>query len=57
MALADLLKNEYIRGGLILAVGITIGVLFYPSKRVEEKVSQKYEQEITALKEIGRAHV
>lgn len=51
MALADLLKNEYIRGGLILAVGITIGVLFYPSKRVEEKVSQKYEQEITALKE------
>ena len=49
--LTDLLKNEYIRGGLILAVGITIGVLFYPSKRIEEKVSQKYEQEIAVLKE------
>ena len=50
--LTDLLKNEYIRGGLILFIGITIGALFYPTKRVEEKVSQKYEQEIVALKEI-----
>jgi len=47
----ELLKNEYVRGVLVLLVGITIGALFYPTKRIEEKVSQKYEQQITSLKE------
>jgi hypothetical protein len=48
----EFLKNEYVRYVLILLVGITIGVIFYPSKRMEEKLSLKYEQEITSLKEI-----
>jgi hypothetical protein len=51
MNIAELLKNEYVRGVLVLLVGITIGALFYPTKKVEEKTSQKYEQEIKSLKE------
>jgi hypothetical protein len=34
-----------------LLLGVTIGVLFYPTKRVEEKLTQKYEQQISALKQ------
>lgn len=51
MALKDALKNEYVRSGLILVIGITIGVLFYPTKRIEEKMTQKHQQEISILKE------
>lgn len=51
MSFKDALKNEYIRGGLILLIGITIGVLFYPTKRIEEKMTQKHQQEISILKE------
>lgn len=47
----EFLKNEYVRYVLILLIGITVGVLFYPSKRIEEKLSLKYEQEISSLKE------
>jgi hypothetical protein len=47
----EFLKNQYIRYILTLLVGITIGVVFYLSKRVEEKLSLKYEQEIASLKE------
>lgn len=47
----SLLSNEYIRLIGVLLIGITIGVVFYPTKRIEEKVSQKYEQEIAVLKE------
>jgi HSP90 family molecular chaperone len=36
---------------LVLIVGITIGALFYPTKRIEEKITKKYEQEISSLKE------
>ena len=46
----DLLKNDYVRGVLILLLGVTIGALFYPTKKVEEKVSQKYEQQISQIK-------
>lgn len=51
----DLLKklwnNEIIRSVIILAIGITVGAVFYPSKHVEETVSKKYESEISALKQ------
>lgn len=49
--LKELFKNELFRGVLVLLLGVTIGVLFYPAKQVEEKVSQKYEQQISSLKE------
>lgn len=52
MNLIDLLQNQVVRYILILIVGIGIGAIFYPTKKIEEKVSQKYEQEITSLKEI-----
>jgi hypothetical protein len=48
----EFLKNEYIRYVLILLLGITIGALFYPTKRIEEKLSFKYEQEMSSLKEL-----
>lgn len=51
MNFQELLKSEYFRGTLILLVGITIGAIFYPTKRIEEKVSMKYEQEIASMKE------
>lgn len=51
MNFLDLLKNEYIKGLLILAIGITIGVLFYPSKRIEEKLTAIHQEEISKLKE------
>jgi uncharacterized membrane-anchored protein YhcB (DUF1043 family) len=46
-----LIQNEWTRGILVLLLGVTIGVLFYPTKRVEEKLTQKYEQQISALKQ------
>lgn len=49
--LKELMKNELFRGALILLLGVTIGVIFYPSKQIEEKVSQKYEQQIISLRE------
>jgi len=47
----QLLSNEWMRGVLILLLGITIGVVFYPTKKIEEKITQKYEQQISSLKE------
>lgn len=49
--IADLLKNQYVRLVGVLLIGITIGVLFYPSKRIEEKMTQKHQEEISVLKE------
>lgn len=47
----ELLNNQYVRYVLLLLIGITIGALFYPTKKIEEKISQKYEQQISSLKE------
>jgi len=44
-------SNEWVRYVLILIGGITIGALFYPSKRIEEQISSRYESEISSLKE------
>ncbi len=49
--LIALSQNQYVRYAITLFVGITIGALFYPTKRVEERVSQKYEQQIKTLNE------
>lgn len=51
MDLKALLSKESFRYVITLIVGVTIGVLFYPTKRVGESISQKYEKEISLLKE------
>lgn len=51
MVLSDLLSKEWVRLVGVLLVGITIGVVFYPSKRIEEKLTQKHQEEIAILKE------
>lgn len=43
--------NVWLRYIIILFVGIAVGALFYPTKRIEEKTSQKYEQEISSIKQ------
>jgi chromosome segregation ATPase len=49
--MAKLLENQLVRYALVLLGGITIGALFYPTKKIEEKISQKYEQQISKMKE------
>lgn len=51
MILSDLLSKEWVRLVGVLLIGITIGVVFYPSKRIEEKLTQKHQEEIAILKE------
>lgn len=49
--LKDLLQKEWFRLVGVLLIGITIGVIFYPSKRIEERLSQKHQEEISLLKD------
>jgi chromosome segregation ATPase len=49
--MAKLLENQLVRYALVLLGGITIGALFYPTKKIEEKITQKYEQQISKMKE------
>lgn len=49
--LKEALNNQYVRYILVLFIGVTIGAIFYPTKKVEEKLTQKYEQQISSLKE------
>jgi uncharacterized membrane-anchored protein YhcB (DUF1043 family) len=44
-----ILQNIWVRYVLILFIGISVGVLFYPTKSITERVSQKYEQQITQM--------
>lgn len=46
-----LLQNQLVRYALAILLGVTIGAIFYPTKRIEEKITQKFEQEISVLKE------
>lgn len=48
----ELLSKEWFRLVGVLLIGITIGVLFYPSKRIEEKMTAKHQEEISVLKEV-----
>lgn len=51
MNLKELLSKEWFRLLGVLVIGVTIGAVFYPTKRIEERVSQKYEQQIQTMKE------
>jgi hypothetical protein len=57
MNFQELLTKEWFRLAGMLIIGIVIGVVFYPTKRIEEKMTQKHEQEIVSLKEIHSKQV
>lgn len=46
-----LMNNQWAKYIAVLLIGITIGAIFYPTRHVEEKITKKYEQEISSLKE------
>lgn len=46
-----LLENQLVRYALVLLAGVTVGALFYPTKKIEEKITQKYEQQISKMRE------
>lgn len=41
-----LLKNRSVQIGLAALIGCAIGALFYPTKHIEERVKQEYEQKL-----------
>lgn len=51
MILKDLLTQEWVKYVGVLLIGVTIGVVFYPTKTIEEKLTQKHQEEISSLKE------
>lgn len=52
MNFAELLTKEWVRLVGMLLLGVTVGAVFYPTKRIEEKVTKKFESEIASLKEV-----
>lgn len=44
-------NNKWAQFLLVLVAGIAIGALFYPTKHIEETITQKYESEMKTLKE------
>jgi len=46
-----LLQKEWFRLLGMLLIGITVGAIFYPTKRIEERLTQKHQEEISILKE------
>ena len=52
MSLAELFSKEWVRLVGVLLIGVTIGALFYPTKRIEEKLTIKHQEEVSALKEV-----
>lgn len=51
----EILKNKYVQLGLALFVGITIGAVFYPTSKIEEKYKSQYELKETELKQTHSA--
>ena len=49
-----LANSPVLRYVLIFVAGLAIGAVFYPTKKVEEKLSQKYEQQISQLNETNK---
>jgi hypothetical protein len=42
----NFIKNPYFKYPALLITGIAIGVVFYPTKNIEEKLSQKYKEDL-----------
>jgi len=51
MNFTELLSKEWFRLTGMLLIGVTIGAVFYPTKKIEEKLHYQYQQEISSLKE------
>jgi len=51
MNFTELLSKEWFRLTGMLLIGISIGAIFYPTKKIEEKLHYQYQQEISSLKE------
>ena len=51
MNLKDLLSKEWFRLVGVLLIGITLGAIFNPTKHIEERLTQKHQQEIATLRE------
>lgn len=51
MDIKVLLEKQSVRYVLCLLAGVSIGAIFYPTKTVEERVSKKYELEMSKMKE------
>lgn len=49
---AELFSKEWVRLVGVLLIGITIGALFYPTKRIEEKLHKVHQEEMASLKEV-----
>lgn len=49
--LKDLLSKEWFRLLGMLLIGITVGAIFYPTKKVEERLTKKHQEEIQILNE------
>ena len=42
----ELLKNRSVQLGLAVFIGVALGALFYPTKKIEERVKQEYQEKI-----------
>jgi hypothetical protein len=51
MDYAKILKNRYVQMAACLAIGITVGTVFYPQSRVEERYKSAYEKKELELRE------
>lgn len=52
MSLKDLLSKEWIRLIGVLILGITVGVIFYPTRQIEDRLNQQHQVEISQLKKV-----
>lgn len=44
-------QNKLVQLGLVFIIGIAVGTIFYPTKSIEEKLTQKHQEEIIRIKE------
>lgn len=51
MNFAELMSKEWVKLIGMLLIGITIGALFYPTKHIEEKLTQKHMEELQKYSE------
>ena len=47
----DIVEKAWFRHTVVLLIGISVGAIFYPTKRIEERVAEKYEEQIKTLKQ------
>lgn len=52
-----ILSNQLVRYALVLLLGAGLGAVFYPTSKVEEKMHNKYEEEVKTIKEAHLSEV